>query len=197
MAHATPMSPNFSLPIVPGKVPLESLSKWPETAAVMVSSPMPPDWSAAITALGDFLASHQWVEAAHACYLLAPQTSTMGGVGSPSTRVVLLGSPAPQTSPAFHRDSDPIIFSEIVEFAMSLKPVAKGQDGFHGLPHLQAYKLIRASALAELGHVQLASRYCEAITGSLGRSSPYINAAFLEQIRGLADRLVGAPHVEK
>jgi hypothetical protein len=89
----------------------------------------------------------------------------MGGVGVPTTRIILLGSPNPANYPSFHKDTDPIIFTEIVEFALSLASPAKGQDAFNGLPHLQAYRLIRANALAEVGEVQLASRF--------GHSSPH------------------------
>ena len=55
-------------------------------------------------------------------------------------------------------DPDPIIFSEVVEFALSLATPAKGQEAFAGLPHLQPYRLIRAASLAEMGHVQIAAR---------------------------------------
>jgi hypothetical protein len=60
--------------------------------------------------------------------------------------------------PGFYKDSDAMIFSEILEFGLSLAPPIKGQDAFYGLPHLQAYRFIRAMALAELGELQLASR---------------------------------------
>lgn len=66
MAHVTPISPNFPSVELTAKVPVESLLKWPETAAVMVNSPMAPDTSAALTALGDYLVSNGWIEAAHA-----------------------------------------------------------------------------------------------------------------------------------
>lgn len=66
ISHITPMSPNFPPPAITANIPVESLSKWPETAAVMVCSPMVPDTSAALTALGDYLISNRWVEAAHA-----------------------------------------------------------------------------------------------------------------------------------
>lgn len=92
-----------------------------------------------------------------ASYLLSPQTSPMGGVGS-SSRVVLLGSPGPHISPGSLKDPDPIIFSEIAEFALSLATPAKGQEAFLGLPYLQPYRLIRAAYLAEIGHVQLSHR---------------------------------------
>ena len=72
---------------------------------------------------------------------------------------MLFGSTNPQVQPNFWKDPDPLIFSEIVEFALSLVPLTKGQEPFVGLPHLQPYRLVRAMSLAELGHVQLATRY--------------------------------------
>ncbi|KAH7914707.1 Sec23-binding domain of Sec16-domain-containing protein [Hygrophoropsis aurantiaca] len=197
MAHITPMSPNFPAPNVTAQIPVDSLCKWREIVSTLISTPLAPDWSATLTALGDYLISHNFVEAAHACYLLSPQTSVIGGVGSPSARVVLVGARSPHSSPSFAKDFDSIIFSEIAEFAFSLKQPAKGQDPFHGFPHLQAYKMIRASYLMEMGYVQVATRYCEAISGSMGRPSPYFNTVLSDQLKGLADRLIGAPHVGK
>lgn len=60
--------------------------------------------------------------------------------------------------PSFWKDPDTIILSEIVEFALSLVPSVKGQEPFSGLPHLQAYRLIRALSLAELGYDKQANR---------------------------------------
>jgi hypothetical protein len=91
-------------------------------------------------------------------YILAPQAHTIQNLGSSSARVVLLGSRSPLTTPNFHTDHDPIIFSEIAEFALSLAPVTKGQEPFPGCPQLQAYKLVRAAHLAEMGHMQTANR---------------------------------------
>lgn len=143
---------------------------------MMISSPLSSETSAALTALGDQLAANGWTEAAHSwyasllsfwhleanamsslSYLLSPQTSPFGGVGVPSCRVHLI-SANPATVPNFWKDSDAILFSEIVEFALSLTPQTKGQEAFAGLPHLQAYRLIRATSLAEMGHDQLANR---------------------------------------
>lgn len=83
----------------------------------------------------------------------------MGGIGSPSARLVLLGSRNPLHCPIFHKDPDPVILSEIAEFALSLATAPKGQEPFRGLPHLQAYRLIRATALMEIGHVDIAKRF--------------------------------------
>lgn len=76
----------------------------------------------------------------------------------PGCRVVLYGAPNPLAVPTVLRDPDSMIFSEIVEFALSLTPAVKGQEAFNGLPHLQPYRLLHASNLAELGHVEVASR---------------------------------------
>jgi hypothetical protein len=61
--------------------------------------------------------------------------------------------------PNFAKDPDPLIFSEVVEFALSLTAPSRGQDPYQGLPHLQPYRFIRAMALAEIGDIQLASRW--------------------------------------
>ncbi|KAG1891037.1 Sec23-binding domain of Sec16-domain-containing protein [Suillus subluteus] len=197
VVHTTPMSPSFPSPAMAAQIPAKALSKWPELVASMISSPLSSEWSATLTALGDYLVSHQQVEAAHVCYLLSPQTSPIGGIGSPSGRIVLIGSRNPHAWPSFYKDTDPIILSEIAEFAFLLKSVTKGQEPFHGLPHLQAYKLIRASYLAEIGEIRAASRYCEAITAAMTHPSHYLNSVLIEQLKGLADRLIGTPQMAK
>jgi hypothetical protein len=60
--------------------------------------------------------------------------------------------------PNFHVSDDAVVFSEIVEFALSVAPPSKGQEAFNGLPHLQAYKFVRAASLAEMGHMLAATR---------------------------------------
>lgn len=68
----TPLSPNFAAPSVPSSIPQETLSKWTEIIAMMLSGATTPETSAALTALGDQLIGNQWTEAAHAwsAYLL-------------------------------------------------------------------------------------------------------------------------------
>ncbi|CDO71219.1 hypothetical protein BN946_scf184863.g14 [Trametes cinnabarina] len=191
----TPMTPNFPV-IQPMNIPQDVLANWAKTAAMLLSNPMTVDSSAALTALGDQLFAHQWPEAAHVCYLLSPQTSPLATLGS-HPRLTLLGSPSPTALPIYFKDPDPVIFSEIAEFAMSLATPAKGQEAFAGLPHFQPYRLLRAAYLAEMGHVQAANRYCEAITACLNRGLPYLNVAFVEQLKSLTDRLTAAPQLEK
>ncbi|KAH9856978.1 Sec23-binding domain of Sec16-domain-containing protein [Lenzites betulinus] len=191
----TPITPSFPI-VQPLNVPAEVLANWSKTTAMMLSNPSTPDSSSALTAFGDQLSMHQWIEASHVCYMLSPQTSPMSVMGS-HPRLTLLGSPSAAVSPTYYKDSDPIIFSEIAEFAMSLATPAKGQEAFIGFPHLQPYKLFRAMCLAEMGHVQQANRYCEAISNSLNRGTPCINMSFIEQLKTLSDRLTAAPQLDK
>ncbi|TFY71190.1 hypothetical protein EVG20_g1803 [Dentipellis fragilis] len=194
--HITPLSPNFPAPSVTTAIPSESLSKWCETAAMIMSGPSQAESTSALMALGDCLLANQWIEAAHSCYLLAGQASVLAGIGSSSARVILVGG-SRNAATSVHVDHDPIIFSEIVEFAMSLATPPKGQDAFSGLPNLQAYKLVRAANLAEFGHVQIANRYCEAIAASISRGNAFVNPIFIEQLKELSERLVGAPSQDK
>src|SRR6266581_8812120 len=147
-------------------------------------------------------------------YLLAPQSAILGNIGTPG-RVTLVGSHGPTTTPNFHVSDDAIVFSEIVEFALSVAPPSKGQEVFNGLPHLQTYKFVRAASLAEMGHMLAATRlvsqpfftekgsqylnfrYCEAITACLNRTHTLPHPALSEQLREFTDRLVGAPHLDK
>lgn len=63
--HLTPRTPNFSVIPQGSSLPRQALTNWAETAAMMLSNPLTPENSAALTALGDQLAANQLVEAAH------------------------------------------------------------------------------------------------------------------------------------
>lgn len=69
LGQPTPRTPNFSIPVAGAKIPTESLAKWAEIVAMMISSPLTNDASAALTALGDQLLANGWLEAAHAWYV--------------------------------------------------------------------------------------------------------------------------------
>lgn len=68
LPHMTPMTPNFGQPAVATSIPVESISQWADAAAMMVSSPLSPETSAALTALGDQLVANHMYEAAHVWY---------------------------------------------------------------------------------------------------------------------------------
>ena len=66
LSIVSPRTPNFSSLQAPAPIPPESLSKWADTVAMMISSPLPPETSVALTAFGDQLLANNWVQAAHA-----------------------------------------------------------------------------------------------------------------------------------
>lgn len=74
---------------------------------------------------------------------------------------------------------------------------AKGQEAFAGFPHLQVYRLIRALQLAEIGQTATAKRYCEAITATPMRPSPYVSQLFSDQLKELYNRLNGDPLLDR
>jgi hypothetical protein len=56
---------------------------------------------------------------------------------------------------------------------------------------------MRATQIAETGDIKLANQYCEAISASLSKPSPYFNSTFGNQLRLLIDRINGVAHSEK
>lgn len=171
-----------------------TLPSWKESAAIVASNRSPSD-SAALTAIGDGLCTRGLLEAAHFCYLLSPSTSPIGGADTTGVRFTLLGLANPKGSTTFMQDLDGILMTEVLEFAQGLVPAVKGQEPFAGIPHLQAYKLVHAQQLADLGETAKAQRYCESIAQCLKQSknSPYLHSTLLSQSKQLSDRLVGAP----
>lgn len=84
-------------------------------------------------------------------YLLSPGTSPIGGIGIPSTRIVLLGAAAPTIDNVAGIELESIILTELAEFAFSLAPTTKPQEPFAGFPHLQAFRLYHASLMVDAG----------------------------------------------
>ncbi|CAO1624167.1 unnamed protein product [Jaminaea pallidilutea] len=173
-------------------------SSWRASAALILANRCSGD-SSALTAMGDGLHTQGRIEAAHICYLLAPKTAQVGGVdGGLNVRLTLLGALSPLQNSGYMRNLDHFILSEIHEFSHALVPAAKGQEPFAGFPHLQAYRLIHAWQLAEIGETKRAQRYCEAIAGVIKatKHSPYIHRTLVAQVKELSDRLVGGPSLD-
>lgn len=61
----TPGTPNFPSKATSASIPAETLSKWTDTAAMILSNPLGPEAAAALTSLGDHLSANGWTEAAH------------------------------------------------------------------------------------------------------------------------------------
>lgn len=180
-------------------IPQQTWDRWKDLLASTIAN-QPFGDSSATTALGDYLLANNWVEAAHCCYLLSQGTSIFSGIGAPNVRAVLYGSPNPAFSKTFHTQLRAIELSEIAEYAISLLPIAKGQEAFHGFPHLQAYRLWHAISLAEFGELSLAKRYTDAIKATIRsttKNTVFYTGTFLDQLDELNDRLIEAPHADK
>lgn len=71
----------------------------------------------------------------------------------PDSPVRLIGSAATDSQ------SEATLISEILEYAIWLRPVPKGTEAFHGVPGLLQYKLNKAASLFATGEAVLAKRY--------------------------------------
>jgi hypothetical protein len=178
----------------PGNAPkdaLEGLSKWRETLGLVVSNRSPED-SKALHALGRLLESYDRVDAAHTCYIFGRSAASFGPSEDPQTAFSLIGAKQSPSSPADVDEMDPILLSEVYEFALSLGIVANASAA----PHLQAYKLYHALVLAEYGFRSEAQQYCNAIANTIKsstKSSPYFNAVLVNQLEDLSQRLQHSP----
>ncbi|OMP86705.1 COPII coat assembly protein SEC16 [Diplodia seriata] len=169
----------------------QGLDRWRETLLLIVNNRSDGD-PQALLALGKLLAGYGRVEAAHICYLFARSAVMLGGADDLSAHVVLIGADQLNQRSEIGRDIEPILLTEIFEFAVSLSaPTAPP-----AIPHLQAYKLAHAFALSEYGYKTEAQAYCDAITTAMKsttRSSPYYNASLVQELDELIKRLSEAP----
>ncbi|CCC10085.1 unnamed protein product [Sordaria macrospora k-hell] len=159
----------------PSKDAMGGLDKWRETLCLILSNRTPDD-ARAINSLGNLLAGYGRAEAAHICFLLARSQSIFGGLDNPNSNFVLVGSD-------HRRQAD--------HLAGGIVPVSN--------PHLAAYKLQHAYALAEYGFRDKALQYCEAIMAAITaqtKRSPYYHAILEVYVDDLTKRLKQAPKEE-
>ncbi|CAG8783410.1 10807_t:CDS:2, partial [Gigaspora rosea] len=116
-------------------IPIESLEKWRETLAIILANRSQGD-NQAMTALGDMLKEFGWINSAHVCYILSPQSSTQSGIDDINSRLTLVGNDCNKSSRYFC-DWQTLRLTEIYELGLSL-------NNNDGLPFLQAYKLLYA-----------------------------------------------------
>lgn len=174
------------------KNPLEGLDQWRETLGLIIGNRTPGDGQA-VAALGKLLANYGRAEAAHTCFLFSRAFIKQGGSDDPQTNFVLLGSDHQAHPLELGLDLDSIILTEVYEYALSLNPVPGTSPV---IPHLQAYKLMHAHALAEHGLRTEALAYCNSIGDAIKsstRASPYYHIAFAGAVDDLTRCLSQAP----
>lgn len=169
----------------------QSLDKWHETVALILNNRSEGDASALVS-LGRLLAQYGRVEASHICFIFARAAAHIGGVDDAQSDIVLLGLDHRQYPLELGLDLEPILLTEVYEFALSLS----APGGTFVIPHLQNYKLVHAHHLAEYGHRTDAQAYCDTIAATTikpTKMSPYYSTAFLAALDDLSRRLSQSP----
>lgn len=170
---------------------LQGLDKWRETVALIMNNRSEGDASALLS-LGRLLSQYGRIEAAHICFIFARSVAKISGVDDALSDLVLLGVDHRLHPLEVGIELEPILLTEVYEFALSLS----AQAGSHVLPHLQNYKLVHAYHLAENGYRTDAQAYCDAIAATMKATtkiSPYYNAAFIASLDDLGKRLSQSP----
>lgn len=168
-----------------------SADQWRDVVAAVLFNGKPTDLMS-LDDLGSRFKRAGLHSVAHVCSLLSPNSPFSDLSGGASDRPILLIEN--------EQDEDGVIFAEIAEYARSLVPTPKGAETPNPcLAQLLPYKLQRAWRAAELGNMEQARQYCEAVgTASVPRekgrksSLPPLIAAALED---LLERLTGEPSV--
>ena len=170
---------------------LQGLDKWRETVALILNNRSDGD-AAALLSLGRLLAQYDRVEAAHVCFIFARTVALVNGSDDPQADLVLLGANHKQNPLELGIDMEPVLLTEVYEFALSLSAPTSS----FVFPHLQSYKLTHAYRLAEYGYRSDAQAYCDAIAASMKATtklSPYYNASFIGSLDELTRRLSQSP----
>jgi len=170
---------------------LQGLDKWRETVALILNNRSEGDASALLS-LGRLLVQYGRVEAAHVCFIFARSVLKVSGVDDPQADLVLIGADHRLNPLEMGVELEPIMLTEVYEFAMSLA----SPTGSFVMPHLQNYKLAHAYQLAENGYRTDAQAYCDAIAAAMKATtapSLYYNAAFIANLDDLGKRLSQSP----
>ncbi|KAF2855039.1 hypothetical protein T440DRAFT_464350 [Plenodomus tracheiphilus IPT5] len=170
---------------------LQGLDKWRQTVALILNNRSEGDASALLS-LGRLLAQYDRIEAAHICFIFARSVLNINGVDDAQADLVLISADHRKHPLELGIDLEPILLTEVFEFAMSLSL----PGGTHILPHLQNYKLAHAYQLAEYGFRTEAQSYCDAIAAAIKattRISPYYSASFIASLDDLSKRLSQSP----
>ncbi|KAK0752089.1 Sec23-binding domain of Sec16-domain-containing protein [Schizothecium vesticola] len=174
---------------------MQGLDKWRESLSLILSNRSNGD-AQAIKSLGVLLASYGRAEAAHICFMFARTHAIFGGLDDPNSDFVLVGSDHKRQAEQFAKEIEPLLLSEVYEYGQSL---AGGSNVAITNPHLAAYKLQHAYALAEYGYRDKALQYCEAISTAISsqtKRSPYYHAQLDVAVDDLMKRLRLAPKEE-
>ncbi|KAJ3185273.1 hypothetical protein HDU85_001323 [Gaertneriomyces sp. JEL0708] len=170
----------------------EYLSEWKSILRLILMNRTPGDLHA-IALLGDRLSQYGKRHASQFCHLLAGLPNTVSGLApaSQNTRIVLIGADHARHPTTFFQSIEALRYTEVYEYAMTS---ANGLG--NALPHLQAYKILYAALLADMGLFEEAAKYGESVemvVKAYARGSPYFHRAFGDVLTVVLERMrVGA-----
>eukprot|EP01116_Phalansterium_solitarium_P017255 TRINITY_DN419_c0_g3_i1.p1 TRINITY_DN419_c0_g3~~TRINITY_DN419_c0_g3_i1.p1 ORF type:complete len:1300 (-),score=327.77 TRINITY_DN419_c0_g3_i1:476-4375(-) len=170
----------------PGSDGVGILRHWQENLAAVLSNGQPgsPATKGIIGTMGDRLWAHQGVvEAAHFCYMIAEHEFSY--FDNPNARLVLLGADHKRSKRTFV-SPDAIQRTEVVEYATALS------NPQFFIPQIQVYKMIYAYQLAEVGLLDAARKYHQAIQALVTQNKSTFaatNPLFVQQLTQLGERL--------
>ncbi|KAK3997676.1 putative COPII coat assembly protein sec-16 [Cladorrhinum sp. PSN332] len=179
----------------PTKNAMEGLDKWRETLSLILSNRSADD-TRSINSLGVLLSGYGRAEAAHICFMFGRSHTVFGGLDDPNSNFVLVGSDHKRQTEQFAKEIEPLLLSEVYEYGQSLAGVSNVAITN---PHLAAYKLQHAYALAEHGFRDKALQYCETIATAITaqtKRSPYHHLILEHAVEDLMKRLKQAPSQE-
>ena len=165
----------------------EEMLAWKKIVSVILSNRCPED-VAFLNSYGDYLAQKGECEAAHLCFL---SSQLNWAAPNPLGKIELLNANSILWPFTFFKDWRALRLTEIMEAAL----IATGTTTSSPLPHFQAYKLIHAAYLADIGLIAEAANFMESTTTvckGLPPLSPFIHQVFGDKIKELYDRLVSS-----
>lgn len=135
--------------------PQELGQSWRDILAAVIGT---KSSDSAAEVLGDKLMAIGLIEAGHCCYLVSSLLPAWAsGNAHAAAKYPLLGQRNTD------RDEESTIYSELLEYALALRPA----KDFAGVLHLLPYKINKAQHLLASGQRADAQRYCDSILGSL------------------------------
>ncbi|KAI5302890.1 vesicle coat component [Ascosphaera pollenicola] len=171
---------------------LDGLDQWRETVILILRN-ISPDGPQALIEISQLLASFGRTAASHICALFAKclgGAASFSGPDDPQSIVTLLGWDHRRQSGAVANNLSSILLTEVYEFATS---ILNAQSAPTTLPYLQAFKLLHAERLAELGDISRALEYCDGFASTLKKSghrpSPYYHRMLVSRYEDLHSRL--------
>ncbi|WFD41490.1 hypothetical protein MPSI1_000119 [Malassezia psittaci] len=167
-------------------------AQWRQSIATLLNNRQSDSNTAALLAIGDQLMQSELPEAAHVCYLLSGEPCKPNA--SSQRPWAFVGSDPGALPAMLLRDLDALIMTEVMEFAVSLRPSKKGEPPFTGFSILAPYKLALAIVYDEFGDSPRAQKYCESlIAASRVSKVPMYHPATLSELHQIMSRLYRQP----